>query len=453
MKKSLRNITNILLVILVVSLTPKFVLADISKNWTLNGYGHLKQDLFESLSQASTYQHRRDYRAAGPAFSANPNQIEMTLTKMDKYENGAWAKYVLKTEYGNNEGGNGTPFYGSSSGNEGHLESGQLEFKEGYIELGNLSYFKKGTSIWAGRRYLNRQIGIITKEFWRQSAGVGAGIQYNNMGFAIVSVDQGMGYTLNSSNETVSGKFSYVINGKHTTITSFDSYLYGVEALGGKLDFDIKYMRRANITEVRTTNSDAAAEGLAAGISYSTNYYGLDGWSLTAVTYGQGIASTKGLNFGSWNDAWNRKDTSLFVTSYGVLNITSNLQLGSEFVYWGLKNRDDKTVWGTMSVDRYFIGFTPSYKIDDNFRMELVLTYALEKLADGADWGREHANANFITATLSPVFTVNADYWGRPQIKPFLSFLTSNESTYVWSSEKNSGNEEIRAGIEAEISF
>ncbi len=143
----------------------------VQEGWQVNGYGHLLYNVGESLQLNETWEHRRDYRAAGAAFSGNPNQVEFTVTKGNNYENGAWSKYVLKTEYGNNEGGNGRGFYGSSGGNDSHLSSGQLEFKEAYVELGDLSMFAEGTSIWAGKRYLNRQAGIITKEYWKAVFG------------------------------------------------------------------------------------------------------------------------------------------------------------------------------------------------------------------------------------------------------------------------------------------
>ncbi|MGV2987896.1 carbohydrate porin [Vibrio sp. E150_011] len=434
----------------------------VQEGWQVNGYGHLLYNAGESLQLSETWEHRRDYRAAGAAFSGNPNQVEFTVTKGNNYENGAWSKYVLKTEYGNNEGGNGRGFYGSSGGNDGHLQSGQLEFKEAYVELGDLSMFAEGTSIWTGKRYLNRQAGIITKEFWKQSSGLGAGVEYTSLGFADkigfagVSADVGDGYCVNGNGETVNGKECGTVgnDNQSSTLTSLDLYLYGIEGLGGKFDFDLKYQTRANMDEVKVdkNNPDAADSGIGAGISYSRDYYGLDGWSLTGITYGQGISATKGTNFGNWNGDWNQEDRSIFFTSYGVLNITDNFQLGSEIVYWDLKAQDGKQVFGSQeTVQRGFVGLTPSYKVSENFRWEAVLTYANETLEDGSRWGRENDSTSFYTATLAPVFTVNADYFGRPQIKPYVAYMSSSDDGYGWS--KDSKGSETRFGVEAEIWF
>ncbi len=419
----------------------------VQQGWQVNGYGHLLYNVGQSLALNESYEHRRDYRAAGAPFSGNPNQVEFTVTRGDNYESGAWSKYVLKTEYGNNEGGNGRGFYGSSSGNEGHLETGQLEFKEAYVELGDLSYFSEGTSIWAGKRYLNRQSGIITKEFWKQSSGVGGGIQYNDMGLAVVSADSGEGSCDVSGLNTSCKNDNLDDKQRSTTMTSVDLYYYGVEALGGRFDFDAKIMTRANVDDANT-----AEDGYGLGITYSRDYYGFDGWSLTAVTYGKGVAANRGMNFGQWSGNWQKDDQSIFLTSYGVANVTDKLQLGTEVTYWNLDNNETDNVWGSEDgLSRLIIGATPSYKVNENFRMEATLSYALESIGNASDWGRESADTSFYSATLSPVFTVNADYWGRPQIKPYVSYMSSSEGSYKWS---NGGDDsEARFGIEAEIWF
>jgi len=413
----------------------------VTDNWTLNGYGHLMYNVGESQNKASNYEHRRDYRAAGPAFSANPNQVEFTATKADKFDGGMWANYVIKTEYGNNEGGDGEVFYYSSGGNEGHNQTGELEFKEAYIELGNLSFLPSQFSMWTGRRYVNRALGIITIEYWKQSSGVGGGVKYKNMGFNVVSADPGDG---------IDGKTSEVVGKDHTTMTSVEAYLYSVKFLGGSFDFDAKYLLRANMDDA----GKAADKGLGLGITYKRDFYGFDGWSTTAVTYGKGIAATKGLNFGNWNGDWNEEDQSIFATTYGVLNLTDNIQVGHELVYWNLENQDNDKIWGQDEVTRIFYGIRPSFKVNENFRLETTLTYAIEDLASGAGWGRVEDKATFFTATIAPVFTVNSDYWGRPQIKPYVTYMTSNEDTYTWNSTDDAkGDDEVRFGVEGEIWF
>ncbi|WP_277873466.1 carbohydrate porin [Vibrio furnissii] len=206
-------------------------------------------------------------------------------------------------------------------------------------------------------------------------------------------------------------------------------------------------MSRKNVDEDNT-----AKDGYGLAVTYSRDYYGLDGWTTTALTYGSGIASTKGVNFGQWNGGWDKDDESIFLTSYGVLNVTDNLQIGTELVYWKLYNDTKDQVWVSEDgVDRFFFGATPSYKFNENFRLETTLTYAVESLGNGSDWGREKADTSFYTATIAPVFTVNADYFGRPQIKPYVTYMKSSEDNYGWSNDAK--GDETRFGVEAEIWF
>ena len=41
-------------------------------------------------------------------------------------------------------------------------------------------------------------------------------------------------------------------DGASTTVTTADFYFYGVEAQGGRFDFDAKLMKRENVDEVTT---------------------------------------------------------------------------------------------------------------------------------------------------------------------------------------------------------
>lgn len=418
-----------------------------NNGWTVGGYGKFKYDIGESYAREYTWEQRRDMRAGGPFFSANVNQVEFTLKKSSEYKNGVWANYVLRTEYGNNEGGNGQPFYGSSSGNEGHLETGQLEFKEAYVELGALSVLPKDGSIWAGRRFLNRQQGLISKEFWKQSSGVGAGFAMGNMGLALISADPGEGscgsQNCKNNNVTPEGR---------TTLNSLDAYLYSVKLTDVmKLDFDVKYHWRANDDQLGNVGlSKSAKDGAAVGVMLSANYYGLPGWSVTAINYGEGIATNRGMNFGQWDGAWGEDDSAIFFTHNGVWTINNTFQLGTEIAYWDIDFKSE--AWGQDSVARLFLGVTPSIKINDNFRLEFIGTAAQEALEDGSAWGRKDDAEWFYTATFAPVFTVNADYFGRPQIKPYVTYMTSTHDGMRWLPGANDESDVVY-GIEAEIWF
>ncbi|MFA0648372.1 carbohydrate porin, partial [Vibrio cyclitrophicus] len=165
------------------------------------------------------------------------------------YQNGVWADYVLRTEYGN-----GNSYAYSSEGGQKKNDDSQFEVKEAFVELGGI--LGEDTSIWGGQRYLNRAAGLLSGEFWKQSSGIGAGIQTklagHTAGIAYVMADpdagsadsyaidckQKDGTTSTNPNECKVKKDGAK---ERQTLSSIDLYYYGVDAGIGSLDFDFKY--------------------------------------------------------------------------------------------------------------------------------------------------------------------------------------------------------------------
>lgn len=130
-----------------------------------------------------------------------------------------------------------------------------------------------------------------------------------------------------------------------------------------------------------------ADKRLGASITYNRNYYGMKGWSQTAVAYGTGLASNRGVNFGSWNasatGSFGNDSSALFLTSYGVAELTKDLQLGTEITYWapthvGWAAGDGKD----LDVERFVVAAQPSYKINENLRAIFTGSYSFETNED-----------------------------------------------------------------------
>ncbi|MGI9279630.1 MAG: carbohydrate porin [Endozoicomonas sp.] len=207
---------------------------------------------------------------------------------MTEFQNGVWAELGIRAEYGNGE----SAFY-SSPGSENTQDDGQFEVKEAFMKIGGLSYLPEDAHVWAGRRYLNRQTGLLSGEFWRQSSGVGFGYEQGRSGIAVVSVDPGEKDNKDNIEEKV---------GDCVTMHSIDLYSYGHEALGGSFDYDLKIMLQDNKGKFEKAYGDnAATNGIGTAITYNRDYYGLDGWSTTALAYGTGMAANRGVDFGAWS--------------------------------------------------------------------------------------------------------------------------------------------------------
>lgn len=366
---------------------------------------------------------------------------------MTEFQNGVWSELGVRAEYGN-----GNSYFYSSPGSENTHDDGQFEVKEAFMKIGGLSYLPEDAHVWAGRRYLNRAAGALSGEFWKQSSGVGFGYEQNRSGVAVVSADPGAG----DQKETVEEKV-----GDRATMHSIDFYSYGHEALGGSFDYDLKVMMQGNKSEFETAYGDnAATNGLGAAITYNRDYYGMDGWSSTALAYGNGMAANRGVNFGSWSGqaglgaADNEDGSTVFFTSYGVMNINPLWQMASEVTYlhgkniWGLTENADTPVKEAETVDRLLLAVRPTRRINDNFRWEFTAAYGYDK----SNWGAETTTTDYYTAEVAGVITVNADYFGRPQIKPFVTYLY-NSAENGWGENFDNDKGVFQIGVEAEIWF
>ena len=144
------------------------------------------------------------------------------------------------------------------------------------------------------------------------------------------------------------------------------------------------------------------------------------------------------------------------------MNINDRWQMASEVTYlhgekiWGLgasANSEGDT------VDRLLVAVRPFYKVNDNFRWEFTTSYGFEK-----DYFNEvnsvnvENKTNIYAAEIAAVFTVNSDYFGRPQIKPFFTFMSKDSSNatidnFGWGDAFNKDKSTYQFGVEGEIWF
>lgn len=393
--------------------------------WEVHGYGSMNVRNIDGETVDTEFG-KPDYKTAG-THGKSTNQVEFALKKHTEHQNGTWSDFVLRSEYGN-----GNSYAYSSDGSQKKNDEAQFEVKEAFVEIGGLSFLGDDTSVWGGQRYLNRAAGLLSGEFWKQSSGVGTGVQTkiagNTAGVAMVMADPDAGAVKHLD--------------ERETLTSYDFYYYGVDVGFGKLDFDFKYMKQAN------KDSDHE-DGIGAGVTLNTNYYGLDGWAQSAVAYGKGVAQNRGLNFGSWSGG-NDKAESIFATTYGVWNISDRWQMGSEVTYFAALDQ----LFGADDLVRFLAAVRPSYKINDNLRVEMTGSYGQEKGADGY-WSRtgDKVKGQYYNVELALPITVNADYFGRPQIKPYVSYVAADDAASASTIGIKDGKDETVVGVHTEIWF
>ncbi|EGR2458890.1 maltoporin [Vibrio cholerae] len=397
----------------------------IKDGWEVHGYASMNFRTVDGETVDTEFG-KPDYKTAG-THGKSTNQVEFVLKKHTEHQNGVWSNFNVRSEYGN-----GNSYAYSSSGSQKKNGEAQFEIKETFVEIGGLSYLGEDTSIWGGQRFLNRAAGLLSGEFWKQSSGVGAGIQTklagHTSGFAVVVADPDAGDVTRGA--------------ERKTLTSYDLYYYGVDVGFGSLDFDFKYMKQAN-------QDSSSEDGFGAAVTLNSSYYGLNGWTQTAIAYGKGVAQNRGVNFGGWASG-NDQQESLFLTSYGVLNISDNWQMGSEITYFGALDE----LFGAKDLKRYIVAARPSYKVNDNLRIEMTGSYAHEEGAEGY-WGRtgDSVESDVYNLELAAAFTVNADYFGRPQIKPYVSYISADDKASASQLGINNSKDETVIGVHTEIWF
>lgn len=412
----------------------------LTSGWEINGYASSN---IRDLSRGATTDNefgKPDYKTAG-TFGKSTNQVEFVLKKKTEHANGAWSNFVTRSEYGN-----GNSWAYSSSGGQKQNGENQFEIKEAYIELGGMPTFGKDFSIWGGQRFLNRNAGLLSGEFWKQSSGVGAGIEQKlgdqKLGFAVVMADPEAGQDP-----------SLLPKDARNTLRSHDLYWHNIDVGFGKLDFDVKYMRQANKDGFKDAQGREISnkDGVGAAITLNTNYYGLDGWAQTALTYGEGVAQNRGVNFGGWAGG-DENQEALFFTTYGVMNINSDWQFGSEITH----HRALDQLFGAEDLERTIIAVRPSYRLDENLRLEFTGSWGHETGKEGYFGGRmgDAVSNSYWTAEIAVPFTVNPDFFGRPQIKPYVAYVAADDRASARQIDLvGTGKDQTIVGVHAEIWF
>ena len=397
---------------------PTDVIAD---GWEIHGYMSSNVRVVDGKTVDTEFG-KPDYKTAG-THGKSTNQVEFVVKKHSEYQNGVWADYVLRTEYGN-----GNSYAYTSSGSQKNNTTAQFEVKEAFVELGGI--LGEDTSIWGGQRFLNRAAGILSGEFWKQSSGIGAGIQTKLGGNTA-----GIAYMMADTDDSINN------GADRATLSSLDLYYYGVDAGIGSLDFDFKYGQQALDGE----NDD----GFGASVTLNTSYYGLDGWTQNAIAYGKGVMQNRGVNFGGWAGGDDNAE-SLFLTSYGVLNISERIQLGTEVTYFTALDQ----LFTAEGLTRYIVAARPSYKLNDNVRLEATASYGHEE-GDEGYWGRtgDAVESNIINLEVATAFTANSDYFGRPQVKPYISYIKADDEASASQIGINNGDDQFVFGVHTEIWF
>lgn len=409
--------------------------------WELHGYASLQHRSTSDWSSSATTFGKGDFFLGIPGTGESANQVELVAKRKFEGKNGVWGDLNLRAEYGN-----GDSYYYSSSGAEHDNGKAGFELKEAFINMGGFSYLPENATIWAGKRFLNRNSTSLSGEFYKQSAGVGFGYERNGLSLAVVGVDPGAEDGKQSS-EIFNG------NGRRT-VTAFDVNYTGIKVPGGSLDLGTKYYIQPNAKEPneknQTRNEKYAENGFGLGAVYNTNYYGMDGFASHAINFGYGIGAhaTGGMNFGQWTDGAVEDAWVMLLTSGGMLNLNEKWQIMTEA---SLMHGED--LYGLEgSLMRSGLSIQPSYKVNDNFRLVFGATAGLQRLDKYQQWGGDSRTEYKYALSIAPTFTADSDFFGRPQIQPYVTWVHTN-FTKGFGGDLEKEESEVIFGVKSEVWF
>lgn len=436
--------------------------------WELHGYASLQYRSTDDWSSSSSTFGKGDFFLGILGTGESSNQVELVAKRKFEGKNGVFGDLNLRAEYGN-----GDSYYYSSSGKEHDNGVANFEVKEAFINMGGFSYLPENATIWAGRRFLNRNSTSLSGEFYKQSSGVGFGYERNGLSLAVVGVDPGA--------EDGKQKSTLPDGNGRRTVTALDFNYGGIKVPGGSLDIGAKYYFQPNAHEItsnwwdgyengKLTNKDQnkkyldeierrknfAKDGFGLGVVYNTNYYGFDGFASHAINYGNslGAHATGGMNFGQWTSNANEDAWVVLATSGGMLNLNDKWQIMTEMSVM----HGDKLYGLPGDLTRAGVSIQPSYKVNDNFRLVLGATFGLQKLDEKGKeaWGRHGETEKRVALSIAPTFTADSDFFGRPQIQPFVTWVHSNFSTGFEQGDdflKRGKQSQVLFGVKSEVWF
>jgi len=365
--------------------------------------------------------------AVGRLGNENNTYVELSFEHKTKLDNGATTRYKVMLADG------------QESFNDWTGDTSSLNVRQAFVELGSLPTFTgvfKDSTLWAGKRFDRDNFDI----HWLDSdivflAGTGGGI-YDvkwNDNF--------------KSNLSIYGRNFGDIEGINDTI---ENYIVTSNNFVGPFQFMLSGLRakendeRINDTTVRSNN--AGDTGVHALVAYhGDDFYGLrDGTSKVALLYGHGLGAevkSVGADGNLLEDA-----NTLRLATYGTTRLNDTWSFAPVILAQDSKDRyikGDQYRWATFNAR--FI-----QKITDNFALAYEGSYQYMNLDPKGFNDRQSVSGGFYKLTFAPTFKVGdiGDFYSRPEIRFFASWMDWNSSLDHYASNDAFGSSGFTAGGE-----
>ncbi|WP_019614444.1 maltoporin [Psychromonas ossibalaenae] len=369
-----------------------------------------------------------------------------------------YAELTLKQEVHNNDSKifniATTLAYTSDGSNDwegtGDDNDAAFAIREMYATGTGVLNFAPEATVWAGKRFYQRNdIHIVDFYYWDIS-GAGAGIEGIKAGsgalnFAWTRSDRADGFTSGSTSAVTDGTGTPTgdtVNipgntGVAANVNNFDVRYTGLKlGASNSLDFGLTY-GMANLTDAQEASGKKADDGVMLTAQLTSSILG--GFNKAVIQYGtEGYAhALRYFGGGNWYGAENtgQNGTAYRLINWGVVPAGEKVDIGYSFNYASY-DRDDFA----NAHDYFNVVVRPSYKWNDYHKTILEAGYYS---ADDDAWGEETLSK----VTVAQAISAGNGFWARPELRVFASYVKTHEDGSTFS---NSEDNEVNFGVQME---
>jgi maltoporin len=307
-------------------------------------------------------------------------------------------------------------YYGSTLGGSGNINngSGAVGIAQAWVEgtgiLGDSEAFKSA-SLWAGRRYYNRNDVHIMDFFYWNNQGDGFGIENINLGFAKLHY----AYTQTDNHNTPPGVPASAILTGQNVLGSHNFRLSDLAVNpGGVLNLGVEFeeAKPYNATS-GTSNNNGGTEFIIQHVQSGV----LGGDNKFVIQYGNGAAAGNvNSNYAAGGNVSLTSDNKT-IRLLDNLFVQPNTSFGMQavLIYQQSKNpAGDKTTWTS-------IGGRPTFFMTKHFSVAVELGMDTVKPPVGE-------TLKLTKETLAFVWSPQPNFWSRPQLRAFVTNAQWNDS-------------------------
>jgi len=266
--------------------------------------------------------------------------------------------------------------------------------RENWIEAKNLP-FMNGASVWAGKRFYERNDVHITDFYYWDTSGYGIGVQ----GWKAGPVNLSYALFRNSS-------------GSENATTRHDFRIGGI-GLGGFGDLTVGLQYNQHDVTKSTANANNKNNGTAVTLQHFIGGV-LGGFNKIALQYGDG--SARSLSLAYPDNSSKTSDKTWRITEMLQWQVSPAFSGMGTIVY---QDQQDNYKWLSFGV-------RPVWHINDYFKLQAEYGHDEVKPTSGDSTNRQTRKLDKFT--IAPTIVAGRGFWARPEIRAFYTYAKWNDA-------------------------